>query len=111
MYQVLERKDRELLFTQGCHHRRISLIFLSQKTIRTQGRSARTIALNKWYLTLFKSVRYSPQLTTLGGQLVLGTSGVLGEAYCGVIKSALAYLMIDPSHHAEATRVFVTHSV
>jgi hypothetical protein len=110
MHQVLERKDMELLFTQGCHHRRLSVIFITQN-LYGQGKSARTIALNTWYLVVFKHVRDSSQLMTLGRQLFPGKPHILIEAYRDVMKMPYAYLVIDTSPHVRdeyrlRTRVF-----
>lgn len=45
MRDVLESKTAELLFTRGCHHRKLSVVFIIQN-IYGQGKSARTIALS-----------------------------------------------------------------
>jgi hypothetical protein len=100
MHQVLEQKDMECLFTQGCHHRRLSVIFINQN-LYGQGRSARTISLNTWYLIVFKNVRDSSQLLTLGRQLFPGRANILVEAYRDVMKTAYAYLVIDLSPHVK----------
>jgi hypothetical protein len=110
MQQVLEQRDMELLFTQGCHHRRLSVIFITQNLFG-QGRSARTITLNTWYLIVFKNVRDSSQLLTLGRQLFPGKSGILVDSYRDVMKDPYAYLVIDIAPHSEdkyrlRTRVF-----
>jgi hypothetical protein len=100
----------ELLFTQGCHHRRLSILFITQNLFG-QGRSARNIALNTWYLIVFKNVRDSSQLLTLDRQLFLGKSGVLVDAYRDVMTDPYAYVVIDIAPHSEdkyrlRTRVF-----
>jgi len=110
MHQVLENKHMELLFTQGCHYRRLSVIFINQN-LYGQGKSARTISLNTWYLIVFKNVRDSSQLLTLGRQLFPGRANILVEAYRDVMKTQYAYLIIDLSPHAKdeyrlRTRVF-----
>ena len=45
MQEVVEKADITLLFTQGCHHRQLIVIFITQK----HGRYSLTIALNTWY--------------------------------------------------------------
>ena len=67
-HHVIENKEMELLFTQGCHHRRLSVIFIVQN-LYGQGKSARTIALNSWYLVLFKNIRGTSQIRHLNSQL------------------------------------------
>jgi hypothetical protein len=94
MQSVLGDKNMELLFTQGCHHRKLSVIFLTQN-LYNQAKSARTITLNTWYLIVFKNVRDASQMSTLGRQLFPGHSGVLIEAYRDAMKIPYGYLVID----------------
>ena len=56
MHEVMKTKDMELLFTQGCHHRRVSVILITQN-LYPGGKHARTIALNTWYMVLMKNLR------------------------------------------------------
>lgn len=107
-HAVLENKDMELLFTQGCHHRRLSLVFITQN-LYTQGKSARTIALNVWYLVLFKNVRDKSQISILGRQLYPGRSGVLTEAYDDCMKEPRAYLVVDMAPMSDDNHRLRTH--
>lgn len=75
MHKVLQDVDMELLFTQGCHHRRLSVIFITQN-IFPRGSKSRTIALNTYYLVLMKNMRNASQITTLGRQLYPGRSTI-----------------------------------
>lgn len=52
-HQLLNNQEMELLFTQGCHHRRLSVVFMTQNLFQRGSRS-RTIALNTYYLVLMK---------------------------------------------------------
>ena len=56
-------KDVEM-FTQGAHHLKLSILFLTQ-----QGKCARTIKLNTHYLILFRNMRDGQQIVSLGKQL------------------------------------------
>lgn len=94
MHQVVESKDTQLLFTQGCHHRRLSVIYPSQNLFQ-QGKSARTIALNSWYTVLFINVRGTSQIMTLGRQLFPGHAQTLLEAYEDTTKNSYGYLVLD----------------
>lgn len=94
MHQVVESKETQLLFTQGCHHRRLSVIYLSQNIFQ-QGKSARTIALNSWYTVLFKNVRGTSQIMTLGRQLFPGKANALLEAYQDATNDVFGYLVLD----------------
>jgi len=94
MQQVLASKEMELLFTQTCHHKRISVIFISQN-LYGQGKSARTIALNCSYMVLFKNIRGTSQIATLGRQLYPGKSNVLVESFRDATSLPFGYLVID----------------
>ena len=96
MQQVLGSDDMKLLFTQTCHHKRISVIFISQN-LYGQGKSARTIALNCWYIILFKNLRGTSQIATLGRQLFPGKSDILLESFQASTSVPFGYLMIDMS--------------
>ena len=54
MCDVVKSPEVEALFTRGCHHRHMSLIYVTQNLF-AQGTAARTIALNTSYLVLFKT--------------------------------------------------------
>lgn len=99
MQQVVKNDQMELLFTQGCHHRRLSVIFLTQN-ILPQGKNSRTIALNTWYLVLLKNMRAASQVMFLGRQIFPGKTNYLVEAYDDCMKTPHGYLMVDLSPHA-----------
>lgn len=94
MHDVLQSKATELLFTQGCHHRKLSVIFITQN-IFGQGKSARTIALNCWYMVLFKNIRGTSQIQHLGRQMLASRSGVLTEAFENATQEPFGYLVVD----------------
>jgi len=56
MSQVVDDKNILNLFTVGSHHRKNSVIFLTQN-IYEKGKYARTISLNTHYFILFKNRR------------------------------------------------------
>jgi len=111
MQQVLKNDEMELLFTQGCHHRRISVIFITQNLI-PQGKNSRNIVLNTWYLVLMKNLRDALQISYIGRQIFPGKPKYLPAAYEDSMKdSKHPYLMIDLSPYAEdkyrvRTRIF-----
>ena len=53
MHRVVQNKEMELLFTQGTHHRCVSVILITQN-LYPGGKHARTIALNTWYMVLIE---------------------------------------------------------
>lgn len=56
MHRVIQDVDMELLFTQGCHHRKLSVIFITQN-IFPRGSKSRTITLSTIYMVLMKNIR------------------------------------------------------
>jgi hypothetical protein len=71
MSQVVDDKNILNLFTVGSHHRKNSLIFLTQN-IYENGKYARTISLNIHYFILFKNRRDQEQIMHLGRQIYPG---------------------------------------
>lgn len=106
MHQVVQSQDMELLFTQGCHHRHISVILITQ-ALFYQGKKARTIALNTWYTVLMKNVRDVFMVATLGRQL--GKGQLVTKAYQDCLKKPYGYLVIDTSPHSEDDTRLRTH--
>ena len=94
MHRVIQDSDMELLFTQGCHHRKISVVFITQNFF-PKGTKCRTIALNTTYLILMKNVRDVSQVTTLGRQIFPGRSKVLTEVYLDSVQLPYGYLVIQ----------------
>lgn len=106
MASLVDNKEAELLFTQGAHHKKMTVIFISQNLF-SQGKCARTIALNTHYLILFRNFRDSNQVLCLGKQLYPNKrwQGFM-EAYEDATSLAYGYLLIDMSpHSASDTRL------
>jgi hypothetical protein len=56
------------IFTEGSHHRNVSVLFLSQNIFH-QGKHSRTMSLNVQYMVLFKNARDKAQVQTLARQM------------------------------------------
>ena len=102
MHRVVQNVDMELLFTQGCHHRRLSVVFITQN-IFPRGTKSRTIALNTTYLVMMKNVRDVSQVATLGRQLFPGRSKILTSAFADATSLPFGYLVVDMSPHSVDT--------
>ena len=94
MSDVVTSRDIEELFTRGCHHNKISVIFVTQNLF-AQGRVARNLALNTSYLVLFKNVRDRNQVTCLGRQVFPGKTDRFLRAYEEATKPLYGYLILD----------------
>lgn len=108
MHQVGQSPDMELLFTQGCYHRKLSVIFITQNIFQ-QAKFSRTIALNTHYLVLFRNLRDASQISHLGRQLFPGKGQILVDAYQSATRVPYGYLVIDMSPHSEDKYRLRTH--
>ena len=100
MSEVTSSKTMQDLFCQYCHHRNLSVIFITQNIFQ-QGKFARTIALNTHYLVLLRNMRNASQVNALGRQLYPGNAGMLEEIYKDATSEAYGYLVIDTSPHSD----------
>ena len=100
MHRVVEDKEMELLFTQGTHHKCVSVILITQN-LYPRGKHARTIALNTWYLVLMKNLRDVSQVGILGRQLYPGRVKGFIKAYEDALGSKQDYLIVDTSPHGD----------
>ena len=101
MHEVLGNKNMELLFTQGTHHKCVSVILITQ-ILYPGEKHARTIALNTWYMVLMKNLRDVSQVSILGKQLYPGKSKGFLQAYKDALNSnKFGYFVVDMSPHAE----------
>lgn len=92
MHRVVRDADMELLFTQGCHHRRLSVVLITQNLF-PKGSKSKAIALNTYYLILMKNARDASQISMLSRQLYPGCSSLLVEAYKDATKQSFGYLV------------------
>ena len=104
--EVVSCKETEKLFTQGSHHKNLSVIYLTQN-LYYQGKCARTISLNSQYIILFQNLRDVNKITVLGKQL--GNSKFLKLAYLDAVEQPYSYLLIDLSPHSNPKYRFRTN--
>ena len=78
------------LFTKGCHHRNLSVIFILQNIFH-HGKELRDMSLNCHYLVLFRSPRDSSQVNHLAKQMFPGHVKYMQEAF----QDAYCYLLCD----------------
>lgn len=94
MHAASESRDTALLFTQYCHHKCLSCIFI-QQNLFFQGKQSRTIAMNTWYLILFENIRDKSQIAYLARQVYPGRSKILLDAYEDAVTPPYGYLVMD----------------
>ena len=84
------------LFTNGSHHKNISVIFVTQNVFH-KGKAQRDISLNAKYLILFKNPRDRAQIQHLARQIFPEDSALLHETYLDATREPHSYLFIDLS--------------
>ena len=94
MDQVSEDKRITNLFTKGCHHRNLSVIFILQNIFH-RGKELRDMSLNCHYLVLFKSPRDSSQVNHLAKQMFPGHVKYMQEAFADATSIPYRYLLCD----------------
>lgn len=94
MSEISNDKRISTIFTKGCHHRNMSVIFILQNMFY-HGKELRTVSLNAQYIVLFKNPRDKSQIRYLGRQMFPENSKYLQEAYNMCTKEAYGYLFID----------------
>ena len=107
MEAALQSPMVEKIFVQNCHHKRQSIVFISQNLYK-QGSHARTISLNSTYLCLFRNFRDQMQIKTLGTQL--GMREFFLECYYDAVTNGrYQYLFCDLSPNTDNDTRFRTN--
>jgi len=89
------------LFTRGSHHRKLSVILITQNLFH-QGRFCRDISLNCHYIVVFKNVRDKKQFTFVASQVYPEDSVGLYNAYLDATKEPYGYLVLDLTQNTNA---------
>ena len=93
--QELSNNDRiTSLFTKGCHHRNLSVIFLLQNIFH-RGKELRDMSLNCHYLILFISPRDSSQISHLAKQMFPGHVKYMQESFQDATSRPYGYLLCN----------------
>lgn len=82
------------LFTQGMHHKNISVALIVQNVFH-QGRKMRDISLNTKYFILFKTPRDASQINILSRQIFPHYGNYLADAFRQATERAHGYLIVD----------------
>ena len=80
MHELSNHQIISSLFTKGCHHFNLSVIFILQNIFQ-RGKELREMSLNCHYLVLFKSPRDSSQVNHLAKQMFPGHVKYMQEAF------------------------------
>ena len=94
MDEICKSAEMCALFTRDVHHRRISVIMITQN-IYHQSKYSRTISLNTSYLILMKTCRDLQQIHHLSRQMFPSTPKRLLEAYEDATRRPRGYLVVN----------------
>ncbi len=94
MSEAGDSKEVAKIFTQGAHHRNMTVIFLVQNVFQ-QAKQMRTISLNTHYLVLYKNPRDQSQIRVLSNQMFPGKKNFLVEVYLDATNTPHSYLLLD----------------
>jgi len=94
MSEAGDSKEVAKIFTQGAHHRNMTVIFLVQNVFQ-QAKQMRTISLNTHFLVLYKNPRDQSQIRVLSNQMFPGKKNFLVDAYSDATNTPHSYLLID----------------
>jgi len=103
--QMTSLRDSQVLtklFTEGSHHRNLSIIYIVQNLF-DRGKSQRNVSLNAQYIVLFKNPRDSAQIQCLSRQIYGRNSKFLVDAYIDATKQPYGYLVLDLRPETEET--------
>ena len=89
-----QKKQILQLFTQGSHHRNLTIFYIVQNLF-DQGSSSRAISLNAQYIVVFKNPRDSAQIGYLAQQAFPKSPKFLEEAYQDATRNPHTYLMLN----------------
>ena len=93
------------LFTKGCHHRNISVVYLTQNLF-PQGKACRDIILNTQYMVLFNNPINRQQVATLARRIYPSTTAVFMKQIERATSYPYGHLVIDlKSDTAEKNRL------
>lgn len=94
MSKIGDSKDLGRLFTEGSHHRNLSIIYIVQNLF-DKGKSQRTVSLNSQYFVLFKNPRDTSQIQVLARQMFPKNTKFLVGSFIDATTKPYGYLFID----------------
>jgi len=94
MSKAGDSKIRSRLFSEGSHHRNLSIIYIVQNLF-DKGRAHRTVSLNAQYIVLFKNPRDKSQIDCLARQMYPHNATFLTSAFQEATLRPYGYLFLD----------------
>lgn len=108
MSTIGNSKTLARLFTEGSHHRNLSIIYIVQNLF-DKGKSHRTVSLNAQYFVLYKNPRDKSQIDSIAKQMYPGKVKFLRDAFQDATKEPFTYLLIDMHPETPESVRVLTH--
>ena len=110
MAEAGDSKSVAKLFTQGSHHRNMTVVFLVQNLFH-QAKQMRNISLNSHYMVLYKNPRDQGQIHALSYQMYPSEKHFLADAFADATAAPHSYLLLDfhpetPEHLRVRAKIF-----
>lgn len=87
--------DTMALFTRNSHHRKISVMLLTQNIFYGVSKFFRTISLNTHILIIMKNPRDRMQISTLASQIFPENPSFLKKSYAEATRQPYSYILLD----------------
>jgi hypothetical protein len=84
----------EKMFTTHSHHYNATIIYIMQNPFQ-KGKNARNISVNQHYICLFRNLRDSLQIQTLGRQMFPGRGEFFMKSYKTATEKLYSYIICD----------------
>lgn len=94
MDDVASQPTLSRLFTQGCHHRQVSVFFLTQN-LYFGGKHQTTICRNAHYYVFTRSPANTKAVSILAAQLFPGQTRAVMSAYKDIMSTPYAIMLLD----------------
>ena len=103
-------QDKEIceLYTEGAHHRNLSVICIMQNLFN-KGKENRTMSLNSQYIVLFKNPRDRQQIAILARQMYPGNAKKLLDVYEKAVSIPYGSLILDLKQTTQESKRFQTN--
>ena len=108
MEQASDSLSVQKLFTTGCHHLNMSIIYIIQNLL-PRGRVARTLSLNSNYFILFRNPRDEQQIHYFARQAFANRKQYFLQSYSKATSEPHGYLLVDLNIHSDKKYQLRTH--
>lgn len=107
VWKIVQSQDHLHLFSVTSHHRRVSVVILSQ-SLYPPGKYSKSISLNCANFVLFRNPRDMRQLSTFASQILPGMTRYFMDSYMkATTREKYSYILVDLSPHREDRQLYM----